>query len=189
MCKIAICGCGGAGKSAVARRLGDQLTLPVTHLDTEYYDERWDPLPQDGFAAIQRRLVAQERWVLDGNYVSTMPIRLAAADTVLFLDINPMVWCARRSALCSRRHPPHHERPCGPARDGRLITPSADDDHRSRRASCLPDRALRRTDGRCPLRNLSARSLRLEQRRHRPTRSSGRPPLRRGRARIPGTMG
>jgi adenylate kinase family enzyme len=89
--KIAICGCGGSGKSALARQLGDRLDLPVTHMDMVYYDEQWNPLDQDEFAALQRRLVAEDRWILDGNYASTMSIRLAAADTIIFLDIHPLV--------------------------------------------------------------------------------------------------
>lgn len=102
MHKIAICGCGGSGKSALARQLAKRLDLPVTHLDMEYYDERWNPLGQDDFAALQERLVGAPYWILDGNYASTMPIRLAAADTVIFLDIHPSIclW----GILQRRRH-------------------------------------------------------------------------------------
>jgi adenylate kinase family enzyme len=84
--RIAIVGCGGSGKSTLARSLGRALDLPVTHLDAVYYDADWNPLSHDEFAAYQRRLVASGRWLIDGNYASTLPIRLAAADTVIFLD-------------------------------------------------------------------------------------------------------
>lgn len=92
MRKIVICGCGGSGKTVLARELGRRLNLPVTHLDALYYDEHWNPLDQDTFAAEQRKLVAQPEWVIDGNNASTMPIRLAEADTVIFLDL-PAVTC------------------------------------------------------------------------------------------------
>jgi len=90
--RIAIIGCGGSGKSTVARQLAAALDLPLTHLDAIYYDESWNPLRQDEFAAKQERLVAGGRWVIEGNYASTLPVRLSAADTLIFLDI-PAATC------------------------------------------------------------------------------------------------
>jgi adenylate kinase family enzyme len=87
MRRIAVVGCGGSGKSHLARGLAAALGLPVTHLDALYYDAAWRPLPMDDFAAAQRHLVAAPAWVIDGNYATTLPIRLAACDTVVFLDV------------------------------------------------------------------------------------------------------
>lgn len=86
MQRIAVVGCGGAGKSHVAKELGRLLDLPVHHLDETYYDADWNPLPKEEFEAAQRELVSASRWVIDGNYNSTLPVRLAAADTVIFAD-------------------------------------------------------------------------------------------------------
>jgi adenylate kinase family enzyme len=85
--RIVIVGCGGSGKTVLARRLGGLVDAPVIHLDAVYYDKRWNPLPPDRFAEVQRELVAAPRWVIDGNYASTLPIRLSCADTVVFLDL------------------------------------------------------------------------------------------------------
>jgi adenylate kinase family enzyme len=85
--KIAVVGCGGSGKTYVARRLGEVLGLPVTHLDAVFYDDEWNELPREKFAAAQRELVAGPGWVIDGNYNSTLEIRLAACDTVVFTDV------------------------------------------------------------------------------------------------------
>jgi adenylate kinase family enzyme len=90
--RVAIVGCGGSGKSAMAKRLGALLDLPVTHLDAIFYDESWNPMPPAEFAAEQAKLVAGQRWLIEGNYASSLPIRLAAADTVIFLDL-PAVVC------------------------------------------------------------------------------------------------
>ncbi len=49
MKKVAIVGCGGSGKSHVARELGRILDAPVTHLDAAFYDDEWNALPMDKF--------------------------------------------------------------------------------------------------------------------------------------------
>jgi adenylate kinase family enzyme len=90
--RIAIVGCGGSGKTHLATRLAALLNLPLTHLDGVYYDADWNPLPHEDFSAIQRELVSAPRWLIEGNYASTLPIRLAAADTVIFLDL-PGITC------------------------------------------------------------------------------------------------
>jgi adenylate kinase family enzyme len=103
MDRIAIVGCGGSGKTVLARRLGELLDVPVTHLDVLYYDDEWNSLPPEKFAAVQEDLVATPRWIIDGNYASTLPIRLAAADTVIFLDL-PAVTCLWGIARRRLRH-------------------------------------------------------------------------------------
>ncbi|MEV2189805.1 topology modulation protein [Streptomyces phaeochromogenes] len=88
MKKVAIVGCGGSGKSHVARRLGVILDAPVTHLDAVYYDDAWKTLDQEKFTALQRDLVAVPKWVIDGNYNSTLQTRLEACDTVVLMDVS-----------------------------------------------------------------------------------------------------
>lgn len=104
MDRIAVIGCGGSGKTTVARRLGAALGAPVTHLDSVFYDADWNPLDHGRFAAVQRDLVAAPRWIIDGNYASTLPIRLAAADTVIFLDLpaTACLWGVARRRLANR---------------------------------------------------------------------------------------
>ncbi|MGW5158895.1 topology modulation protein [Nonomuraea wenchangensis] len=87
MCRVAVVGSGGSGKSYVARELGRLLDAPVTHLDAVYYDDEWNPLPPEKFEAAQRELVAAPRWVIDGNYNSSLHVRLQACDTVVMMDM------------------------------------------------------------------------------------------------------
>jgi adenylate kinase family enzyme len=84
--RLLIVGAGGAGKSTLARRVGERLGLPVIHLDAHYWRAGWVETPPDEWTAAVDRLAAGERWVMDGNYGGTLDRRLARADTVVFLD-------------------------------------------------------------------------------------------------------
>ncbi|MBD0742980.1 topology modulation protein [Streptomyces sp. CBMA152] len=87
MKRIALIGCGGSGKTFLSKQLGTLISAPVKHLDAVYYDDEWNPLPPEEFAAAQERLVAEPAWVIEGNYASTLPIRLRRADCVIFLEL------------------------------------------------------------------------------------------------------
>lgn len=84
--RVAIIGPGGAGKSTLARRLGESTGLPVIHLDREHWRPGWVEPPRDEWSARVLQLAGGERWIIDGNYGGTMEPRLARADTIVFLD-------------------------------------------------------------------------------------------------------
>jgi len=85
-----VIGSGGSGKSMFADALGARLGVPVIHLDHLYWRPGWQPTPDEEWRAVQRRLVLAESWIMDGNYGSTLDIRLAVADAVYFFD--PPTW-------------------------------------------------------------------------------------------------
>jgi len=106
--KVSIVGCSGSGKSHLARLLADRLNAPVTHLDAVFYDDDWNELPKEKFAQRQEELVAQPRWVIDGNYNSTLPIRLRACDTVVLMDVSTLA-CLRGLLGRQLRHGSGHK--------------------------------------------------------------------------------
>lgn len=86
MQRIVIIGRSGSGKSTLARALGERLDLPVTHLDRMYWQPGWKETPDR--AALDARvleIVAGDRWIIDGGYTTTLPQRLARADTVILM--------------------------------------------------------------------------------------------------------
>ncbi|MBN6206815.1 DNA topology modulation protein [Ralstonia pickettii] len=91
MKKIAIIGSGGAGKSTFARQLSAKLNIKVYHLDAILWKPNWIGTPKDEQKRIQHDLIANESWIIDGNYGSTLDIRLNAADTIIFLDIHRLI--------------------------------------------------------------------------------------------------
>ncbi|WP_460433447.1 P-loop NTPase family protein [Angustibacter speluncae] len=60
--------------------------LPVVHLDEQHWRPGWTPTPREDWRAWQEEhLVADGCWIADGNYSSTMDVRLSRADTVVLL--------------------------------------------------------------------------------------------------------
>ena len=95
MRRVLVIGSGGAGKSTVARQIGERTGLPVVHLDALYWRPGWVPTPPPAWRQAVQALVAGDAWVMDGNYGGTLDVRLAACDTVVFLDL-PRTLCVAR---------------------------------------------------------------------------------------------
>ena len=87
---MAIIGRGASGKSTLAVRLGEITGLPVIELDKIFWQPGLVAIPRDHWTAIQERLAAKERWIMDGDLgpYDVVEIRLRAADTILFLDFS-----------------------------------------------------------------------------------------------------
>lgn len=102
MRRVAVIGCAGAGKSTFSVRLGDITGIPVVHLDRHFWKPGWVETPTEEWRAVVSRLASEEQWIMDGNYSSTLDLRLPLADTIVFFDY-PRRICAyrvfKRSAL------------------------------------------------------------------------------------------
>lgn len=95
MRRVLVIGSGGAGKSTFAARLAEHTGLPLIHLDRLYWRPGWTEPPPEQWAETVEQLVQGERWIMDGNYGGTLDQRLAACDTVVFLDLPRTVCLAR----------------------------------------------------------------------------------------------
>ena len=85
-----ILGRGAAGKSTLARQLGDLTGLPVIELDTMFWQPGLTPAERAGWAARQRELCSRDTWIIDGDlgpYDQDLGMRLRAADAIIVLDL------------------------------------------------------------------------------------------------------
>lgn len=115
MKKVLIIGSGGAGKSTFAKRLGEILAVEVFHLDSLYLRPGWVETPKPEWSTTVRGLLQHDPWIIDGNYGGTRDMRLKACDTVILLDLPPIVCLYRilkRTALLHGRTRPDMAEGC-----------------------------------------------------------------------------
>lgn len=86
-----IIGCGGSGKSALARKLGHSIDVPVFHLDTLLWYDNWKMSSKNEQKSIINDILDKNQWIIDGNYSATLEMRIAKADTVIFIDRNRII--------------------------------------------------------------------------------------------------
>ncbi|WP_206390974.1 adenylate kinase [Olsenella sp. An285] len=92
MRRVAIIGSPGSGKSTLARGLRNLTGLPLHYLDMLWHLPDGGHVTRAAFDAAHEELVSQERWIIDGTYLRTLPSRLERADAVVLLDL-PLETC------------------------------------------------------------------------------------------------
>ena len=83
-----IIGSPGSGKSTLSMELEAILMYPVFHFDYVYHIDNFRQIPK---AELVNKLVhfmeSNNEFILDGNYTSTIPVRLLYCDTVILFDL------------------------------------------------------------------------------------------------------
>lgn len=95
MRRVMVIGGAGAGKSMVARKLGEISGLPVIYLDQIFWQPGWELRPASDVSARVLDVVDSDDWIIDGNNFSTFEERAARADTIVFLDLATGIRLAR----------------------------------------------------------------------------------------------
>ena len=86
--RILIIGCGGSGKSTLARQLGEITGLPVVHLDKLFWHPGWVESTKEEIDGKIKAVLEEPKWIMDGNYNRTLPMRIGKCDTVIYLDFS-----------------------------------------------------------------------------------------------------
>ena len=95
--RILVVGCPGSGKSTFARKLRNATGLPLYYLDMLYHRPDRTTASREEFDAALAEILAKDEWIIDGNYLRTLPVRLKACDLVFFFDL-PLDQCLEGAA-------------------------------------------------------------------------------------------
>lgn len=89
--RILVAGTPGSGKTTLAGMLGRVTGLPVIHLDRLSHTAGWTPVPADSLRERLLEVMAADGWIIEGETEHGLDVRLAAADTIIYLDLNRYV--------------------------------------------------------------------------------------------------
>ena len=85
--RINIVGTAGSGKSTFARLLAENMNAPYIQLDELHWKPNWTESTDEELFPKLENALSSERWVLDGNYTRTIPIKWKRVQMVIYLDL------------------------------------------------------------------------------------------------------
>ena len=85
--KIAIIGNAGSGKTTVAFKLHEKLSLPLYHLDQYYWTSDWKRVDPEVFLQAHNDLCEKDEWIIEGSYHKLLYLRAINSDVIIYLDI------------------------------------------------------------------------------------------------------
>jgi hypothetical protein len=81
--RVNVIGTSGSGKSTFSKKLAEKLDMQWIELDSLFWEPNWkEPSDEIFFNRITEALEG-DRWVLDGNYTRTVPIKWRNVTTVI----------------------------------------------------------------------------------------------------------
>jgi adenylate kinase family enzyme len=101
--RINVVGMPGSGKTTFSRELARLLGLPCVEMDALFWQPGWRESSNEEFFPRVEQATAGERWVLDGNYTRTVPIKWKRVQLVVWLDPPFLRTIARVTARTIRR--------------------------------------------------------------------------------------
>lgn len=83
--RIVILGPNGSGKSTLGHTLSIRLGLHCYHLDEHYWLPNWQKPEQNLWGSKVKELASSSRWIIEGDYLSTLNCRVKRADQIIWL--------------------------------------------------------------------------------------------------------
>lgn len=85
--RVIVVGCPGAGKSVFSRKLHDATNLELFHLDAVYWNEDCTHITRNELIEKQVKIFEKNSFIIDGNFKSTLEMRIKEADAVFLFDL------------------------------------------------------------------------------------------------------
>lgn len=85
--RINVVGTSAVGKSTLAASLADLLGVPHVELDALHWERNWTEAPPEVLRQRVSAAVADDGWVVDGNYAMVRDLIWARAEAVVWLDL------------------------------------------------------------------------------------------------------
>lgn len=106
--KVIVIGCPGAGKSTFSKKLHAVTNIDLYHLDALYWNDDCTHITREELIKKQKEIFTHHSFIIDGNFKSTMEMRIKEAEVVFLFDL-PTDICIQ-GAKNRRGHKP--EMPC-----------------------------------------------------------------------------
>ena len=97
MSKIIVIGSPGAGKSTFARALAKKTGIPLYYLDMIFHRADKTTVSSGKFDQKLGKIIKQPQWIINGNYLRTLPLRFEHCEQVFFFDM-PVEVCLEGAA-------------------------------------------------------------------------------------------
>ena len=107
MTRIPSC-CPGSGKTTFAEKLHQLTGLPLYYLDAVWHKPDKTHISREEFDERISEIFETSEWIIDGNYDSSLELRITECDTVFFLDY-PLDVCL--DGIRARRGKPRDDMP------------------------------------------------------------------------------
>jgi adenylate kinase family enzyme len=104
MQRIAVIGNAGGGKTTMCRKIGQQLDIPVHHIDMIQWQPGWQRTSMPEFNRVHDEILAQAEWIIDGfGPMDAIAKRFSLADTIIVVDYPLAIhywWSMKRQVKC-----------------------------------------------------------------------------------------
>ncbi len=101
--RVNIVGTSGSGKTTFGRKLADTKKVPFIEMDRLFWKPNWEEPTDEEFFPKVASVIAEEDWILDGNYSQTRHIKWPRTQVVVVLNLPFLQTIGRVSLRAIRR--------------------------------------------------------------------------------------